>query len=135
MKKTYAEKYGRAADFIKQHYPNHPLPWEKENITMRKLYAVYDLVAGEVIGPIFQHAADAAAIRDFSDVAADRNTTIGKHPADYQLISLGTLEGLQIKPAHELIVSGSQWLALQEKNTIAARGPVAAIDSPANGRG
>lgn len=89
---------------------------------MKKLYAVYDLVAAEIVGPIFTHSADQAAIRDFSDVAKDARTTIGQHPADYQLVSLGQLEGLNIKPQHELIISGSQWLALKERDTAAEGG-------------
>lgn len=93
---------------------------------MHKLYAVYDMVAGEVVGPIFQAKADQVAIRQFNDVASDPRTIIGQHPADFQLMSFGTLEGFHVKLQHEMILSGSQWLAMQERKTGAQSAATAA---------
>lgn len=101
----------------------------------RALYTVYDLLAGETVGPIFPSPTDHTAMRDFATVCADPQTTIGKNPADYQLICVGYIRGMVIEPDTDVILTGSQWLATQEKGTTRAARPVADFDSPGNGPG
>lgn len=92
---------------------------------MRKIYAVYDNKAGDITGPLFLAAADAVAIRNYSDVASQPETTIGQHPTDYDLVTLGTLMQnpeqqdcpVEIDPTYRVVLTGSQWLALHEKTT------------------
>lgn len=91
---------------------------------MKKLYAVYDIVAREIHGPILTFNADAAAIRTFSEILADNKTALSQHPADYTLLYLGTitenddtLPQILASLGAEVILTGAQWLAVQEKNT------------------
>lgn len=119
MKLTYQQKYGRAADFIKQHYRHHELPWEKrETIAMNKIYAIFDNLAMTITGPLMTFKANAAAIRTFSDIAGDAQTNIGKHPADYDLLQVGHIDDQgNITVYRETVITGEQWLAAQERNT------------------
>ena len=51
-------------------------------------YTIYDRKALQYHSPFFA-VADGAALRSFSDLANDPNTTIGKHPGDYVLYRAG----------------------------------------------
>lgn len=94
---------------------------------MKKIYAIYDNVAKQQTGPLFTQSADAAAIRLFSDGLADKTTTLGQHPQDYDLVYLGYLDeednnqgcrlNIVASLCDEVILRGSQWLAMHEKNT------------------
>lgn len=53
-----------------------------------KAYSIFDLKALQYHAPFFTHT-DGSAIRSLSDLANDLNTTIGRHPADYQLFHVG----------------------------------------------
>jgi len=53
-----------------------------------KAYTIYDVKA-LVYHPPFFKPQDGAALRDFSDLCNDTNTTVGRHPADYILYRLG----------------------------------------------
>lgn len=52
-------------------------------------YSIYDRKALQYHPPFFA-STDGAAVRSFSDLANDGNTTIGRHPADYVLFFVGT---------------------------------------------
>ena len=52
------------------------------------VYAVYDVKAEIYNAPFFM-AKHAMAVRAFSDLANDRNTTVGRHPGDFKLVHLG----------------------------------------------
>lgn len=57
---------------------------------MRKqLYQIRDRIAGVVVGPIMAFPREAPAIREFEDLLANQQTTIGQHPADYDLHHIG----------------------------------------------
>lgn len=83
------------------------------------IYAIYDTVANELVGTVklHIHKHPAAAVRFFSDVAADKNTSIGQHPQDYNLLCLGylTLENNiePVKPDDQVVITGQAWLAAQ----------------------
>lgn len=52
-------------------------------------YSIYDRKGLNYHAPFFA-ATDGLAVRNFSDLANDTNTTIGRHPADYVLYCVGT---------------------------------------------
>lgn len=52
-------------------------------------YSVYDRKALQYHPP-FYASTDGSAIRTFSDVVNDINTTVGRHPADYVLFCVGS---------------------------------------------
>lgn len=51
-------------------------------------YSIYDNKALQYQAPFFT-STDGAAVRAFSDLANDSNTTIGRHPGDYMLYCVG----------------------------------------------
>lgn len=79
------------------------------------IYAIYDKVAGQILGGLHFHKHEAAAIRFFSDVAAMANSQVGQHPADFELVKLGwiTVDNKTIVPDYSLVLSGEKWAAAQ----------------------
>lgn len=55
-----------------------------------KVYAIMDSKAGVFNVPFF-FLHDGQAVRAFSDLCNDLNTTIGRHPGDFSLYCLGLL--------------------------------------------
>lgn len=87
----------------------------------RIITVVHDTVANEVVGgaQMFNHTAP--AIRFFGDLAGRRDTAVGLHVEDYQLVSLGTVEitddgRIGIEPYTEVLITGAQWKAAQANN-------------------
>lgn len=58
---------------------------------MKTLYIVYDDKAQAHLGGIITYAADAAAIRFFTDAVKDKQTIVGQHPEDFTLLAIGAL--------------------------------------------
>lgn len=56
-----------------------------------KIYAIYDTVAEEIVGRVFGAAADAAAVRLFTDLLSDKQTAQGTHPTDYNLLRVAEI--------------------------------------------
>lgn len=54
-----------------------------------KIYSIYDAKAEAWLRPLFAQD-NGSMLREFSDVANDKNHPIGKHPEDYALYELGT---------------------------------------------
>lgn len=54
-------------------------------------YSVYDNKA-LVYGVPFFAPTDGAAVRSFRDLANDPNTTVGRHPSDFSLFSVGSYD-------------------------------------------
>lgn len=82
------------------------------------IYAIRDIKADDIIGGLHMHKHHAAAIRMFSDIAADEKTYISKHPEDYELLRLGylDLDGTPpIAPELQTIITGVQWAAMQQQ--------------------
>lgn len=80
----------------------------------RKIIAIIDNVANDVVGPIQLMYHDAVAIRFFGDVASHPESAIGRHIHDYTLVELGILDDdLTIISARRTILTGSQWAAAQ----------------------
>lgn len=55
------------------------------------VYAFYDIKASFYSAPFFL-VHDSLAMRAATDLVADPNTTIGRHPADFALMKLGTFD-------------------------------------------
>lgn len=55
------------------------------------IYVVYDLVAQSVQGGVHCFPHDAVAIRFFRDVMDASDTSLNKHPEDYDLLCVGSL--------------------------------------------
>lgn len=87
------------------------------------IYAVRDTVADAIVGGLQLHRADAAAIRTFGDIASQRDSIVAMHPGDFELVCLGSIDGLSITPDARVVITGAQWLAAQQPAT----------DSTANG--
>lgn len=88
-----------------------PTP-EKETTVTKRLYQVYDIVAGTVIGGIVQETNDAPAIRSFTDALRNKDSILAQHPEDYQLLLLGEQfsSGLiNPLPNPEVILTGKTW--------------------------
>lgn len=89
---------------------------------MKGIYAVYDIIAKTIVGPLMMMNRDEPAIRIFTDALADKALTLGQHPADYELLKLAHIneDTPEIQPYEtQTIITGKQWLAMQEKNTTA----------------
>lgn len=56
-----------------------------------KAYSIYDNKALIYHAPFFTHT-DGAAVRMFSDLANDPNTSVGRHPSDYSLWCIGIFD-------------------------------------------
>lgn len=88
-------------------------------IGSRCLFVLYDKVAEAFLGHIIIERHPAPAVRLFSQVLADKNTSPGQHPADYELLQVGFIEDSgQILPCEPMVItSGVAWLASQESST------------------
>lgn len=84
------------------------------------LYAIYDNKAETIIGPVISEKHDAAAIRTYTDLLREPKVSLSQHPADYDLIGLGSIHNIAgeiaINPQTRLILSGAQWLATQNRD-------------------
>lgn len=82
----------------------------------KSIYVVWDIIAAAMVGPlmVFQH--DAPASREFTEVLADPKTSLGRNPADYQLLKIGEIsENGTLSPGLvTTVLTGREWLARQE---------------------
>lgn len=93
------------------------------------IYAIYDKVAHGIVGGLHLHKHQAAAERFYNDVMGTRDTVVGQHPEDYDLIRVGTLmesDGFlpelevvlksgnanDIECQTAVVLSGVQWVAI-----------------------
>lgn len=80
------------------------------------IYAIIDKVAGQIIGGLQAHKHEAAAVRFYSDVAAMKESLVGKHPQDFDLYRLGHVNlDHEIEPEKTIILRGSMWAVAQEE--------------------
>lgn len=57
------------------------------------IFALYDIKADMYLNPQF-FVTKGQALRALSDIASDKNTMVGQHPADYILTLIGTYDTL-----------------------------------------
>lgn len=94
----------------------------------RGLYAIYDQVAGAILGDMAHFfARDEPAVRFFGDVVSTPNTPLAQHPNDYALICIADVDiesgdvcpaegpdrNKLYAPAHRVVITGAQWQAAQ----------------------
>lgn len=82
------------------------------------LYMVYDLLAGCVIGQIVQAATDAAATRDFHQALENKESTLNRHPADYNLIRIGIISetgAIDPETTPHTVAQGAAWKAATDE--------------------
>lgn len=89
---------------------------------MKNIYAILDTLAATIVGGLHLFAHDAPAVRFFSDIAADPQTMIGRHPDDHSLICLGVLDESTntITPydnGNRVVITGAAWKAAQANTT------------------
>lgn len=76
------------------------------------LYAIKDLMAQSLVGGIYAHKHEAAAVRFYCDVAAAKDSLVGKHPQDFDLLRLGYItHSEELIPDLATILKGSTWAA------------------------
>lgn len=91
---------------------------------MKRIYIIWDKLAMEAVGIMKLHlyAHDAAAIRFFGDIASDKQSTVSRHPADYELHCIGNFDSREqemLTPMKRpvVVITGEQWLAAQQQST------------------
>lgn len=80
---------------------------------MRNIYCIWDRVAGSIVGALVLGVNDRAVERMFADVLADESTPISKHPGDYQLMKLGSINdstGAIEAEGPEIVAYGSSYV-------------------------
>ena len=61
-----------------------------------KIFAIHDIKA-DLYGPPFYMTTQGEALRAFSDLADDPQTTVGRHPGDYRLMLIGEWDNVKGK--------------------------------------
>jgi len=83
----------------------------------KNLYAIVDRVAEDIIGGVHLYAHDAPAVRMFSDLHAADGTSIKKHPTDFDLVCLGTMdEKGGITAEFRVVLTGAACAAARDTN-------------------
>lgn len=85
---------------------------------VRLVCVIRDRLA-EDIGPIMAFPAVPAAVRSFADVAVDPQTMVARHPEDFELLQVATIDGATgvVVPCTPPVVllTGVAWLASQKR--------------------
>lgn len=90
-------------------------------MSKQNLYVLYDLQAETTIGQIMLANRDAAAVRLFSEVLANRENIVGQYPEHFELRKVGSFdtEDAMIVDATgsvpEIIYTGKKWLLDQKR--------------------
>lgn len=90
------------------------------SVHYKNLYQIFDVTAETVVGPIMRENKDGPAVRHFNSLLANKDTALGQHPADYQLLRLGTQdeETGEINSEVEVVTSGVAWLESQPSEAV-----------------
>ncbi|AZL82915.1 nonstructural protein [Apis mellifera associated microvirus 12] len=85
-----------------------------------RLYGIYDVRGETIIGNVVSHRVDAAAVRMFGDIAGDKQSLVGTHPSDFDLVHIGTLAldtgVIDTTDCPRVVVTGAAWLAAQAQS-------------------
>lgn len=84
---------------------------------MRNIYAIYDKVAFSQVGALVMQAHDGPVSRLFFDLLADQDQPMAKHPGDYELWKIASIDDdLVVYPMdHVVVATGMQYLLSNEK--------------------
>lgn len=87
---------------------------------MKRIYAIYDLVSLMIVSAVLHlEVHDAPATRAFHDALGTPNSNFGHHPADFNLVCLGSISelgvitpelGLDSQPCPRVVATGASWL-------------------------
>lgn len=86
---------------------------------MKSIYAIRDRIAQELIGRqmymLMCFRTDQEAARYFADAINDKSSMLNKHPQDYELLKLGSIDdnGAILYHSIELVITGDTLVALQ----------------------
>lgn len=81
------------------------------------VYAIKDTVANILTGGLYAHKHEAAAVRFFCDVASMKDSLVGKHPQDFDLLRLGYItHNDEIVPDLTTVLKGSTFAAATTEN-------------------
>lgn len=82
------------------------------------LYAIYDSVAKDLIGPIQMHKHDAVALRTFREILQLPNSAIAKNPRDYTLIRVGHVDAERpaITPDYQILAQADELLEAEQQH-------------------
>ena len=88
----------------------------------KRLYAIRDIRAVEVVGGVHVFPGDPAAVRFFNDIATDKQTMVGRHLKDHELLCVGVIDTETGEVAREeefptlprQVVTGAAIVALEE---------------------
>lgn len=81
------------------------------------VYCIFDTATGAYMRPFFLHA-DGQAVRMFTDIAADADHEVGKHPEDYFLVRIGVWDDQTAEFAQESVstlITGLEAVASSRK--------------------
>lgn len=97
---------------------------------MKLLCVVRDRLA-ESVGPVMIFPAVPAAIRSFSDLATDQSTLVARHPGDFDLLHVASIEegSGEVTPLSPPVVllTGVAWLAAQKPAEAGADGQLSLL--------
>lgn len=82
-----------------------------------KAYSIFDVKADVFHAPFFT-GTHGLAIRNFKDVANDKNSSIGKYPADFKLVCIGSYDdsrGVMEPLEHESLGFATEFVERDER--------------------
>lgn len=92
---------------------------------MKTIYAIRDRIANDLVGRdmymLMVFRTTQQAVRYFADAINDETSMLHKHPADYELVALGTLQDDQIihsDTTQDIIITGDALVAAQEPTLV-----------------
>lgn len=92
---------------------------------MRRVYSIYDVVAGLIVGPLMLVNRDGPAIREFYGALADPQSSLSKHPGDYNLLCLGDISDVgDLSPMVGgpcVVATGVSWVEVQQRAAAASQ--------------
>lgn len=85
---------------------------------MKRIYAIVDLRAEALVSTMLMlFAADAAAVRWFQDGLTSEGSLLQKHPEDFELRHLGSVDDdgiIDAEGGFRVVLTGAAWLASQK---------------------
>lgn len=68
-------------------------------MAVQVLTIVYDRVAEATVGPVITTPTVGVSVRMFQDVVRDERSAMALHPADYDLMQIGEIDGMVLYPS------------------------------------
>lgn len=89
---------------------------------MKQIYAIRDRLAKDLVGMqmylLLVFRTDQQAARYFADAVNDKTSMLNKHPADYELVRVGSIDEqgniVPSDPFMNIIITGDALVAVQE---------------------